>query len=48
MLVIRDLLTQLGNPCMLNYSQRQIHKQVRPRKMTDNRLEKSHSLPSTT
>ncbi len=38
---MRDLLTQLGKPCMLNYSQRQIHKQVGPRKITSNMAEKA-------
>ncbi|CBJ88151.1 conserved hypothetical protein [Xenorhabdus nematophila F1] len=42
-----DLLTQLGNPCMLNYSQRQIHKQVRPRKMVDDLIKKAQSLLPT-
>ncbi|TYP07488.1 hypothetical protein LY16_01722 [Xenorhabdus doucetiae] len=35
-----DLLTQLGNPCMLNCSQRQIHKQARPRKTVGDLAEK--------
>ncbi|SFN73918.1 hypothetical protein SAMN05421579_11914 [Xenorhabdus japonica] len=41
LLVILDLLTQLVNPCMLNYSQRQIHKQAGPRKMAGYLAEKT-------
>lgn len=41
LLVMLDPLTQLDNPCMLNYSQRQIHKQVRPRKIVANLVKKT-------
>ncbi|CDG19704.1 conserved protein of unknown function [Xenorhabdus poinarii G6] len=41
LLVMFDLLTQLVNPCKLNCSQRQIHKQSEPQKMGDD-LTKKH------
>ncbi|PHM74023.1 hypothetical protein Xkoz_01230 [Xenorhabdus kozodoii] len=40
-----DLLTQLVNPCMLNYSQRQIHKQANQRKIPGYLTEKIQFLP---
>ncbi len=41
LLAMLDLFTQLVNPCMLNYSQRQIHKQARPRKTVGDLAEKT-------